>query len=150
MYQKAWCTCRTVVLLIKPIVFWRSRCRRSCLSSLRPYRLWYLCCGVVQWDWSRWNSCVTKPAIIHSAFPLMQTFKVLFSFHQTNLAFGELFMSVEKSKFSTTLLYHTLADYEVTSTITTEWSNSRISLLRQALLGMVQGVQPRKRFLLYW
>ena len=26
--KKAWCTCRAVVLLIKPIVFWRSRCRR--------------------------------------------------------------------------------------------------------------------------
>jgi len=28
MYKKAWCTCRAVVLLIKPISFWRSRCRR--------------------------------------------------------------------------------------------------------------------------
>ena len=28
MYKKAWCTCRVVVLLIKPIVFVRSRCRR--------------------------------------------------------------------------------------------------------------------------
>ena len=28
MYKKAWCTCRGVVFLIKPIVFWRSRCRR--------------------------------------------------------------------------------------------------------------------------
>ena len=63
---------------------------------------------------------VTKPAIIHSAFPLMQTFKVLFSFHQTNLTFGELFTSVEKSKLSTTLLYHALADYVVTNTLTTE------------------------------
>ena len=26
--KKAWCTCRVVVLLIKPIVFLRSRCRR--------------------------------------------------------------------------------------------------------------------------
>ena len=35
MYLSAWCTCRAVVLLIKPIVFWRCRCRRgSCLSSL--------------------------------------------------------------------------------------------------------------------
>ena len=34
----------------------------------------------------------------------MQTFKVSFSFHR------ELFMSVEKSKLSTTLLYHALAD----------------------------------------
>ena len=50
----------------------------------------------------------------------MQTFKVLFSFHQTNFTFGELFMSVEKLKFSTTLLYHALADYVVTSTLRTE------------------------------
>ena len=33
MYEKAWCTCRAVVLIIKPIVFWSGRCR-SCLSSL--------------------------------------------------------------------------------------------------------------------
>ena len=36
MYYKAWCTCRAVVLIIKPIVFWSCRRRRgsSCLSSL--------------------------------------------------------------------------------------------------------------------
>ena len=35
MYKKAWCTCEVVVLLIKPIVFWRSRCRprRGVLKS---------------------------------------------------------------------------------------------------------------------
>ena len=44
MYKKAWCTCRVVVLLIKPIVFWPSRCRcrlgfvRSLLWSQRPKR----------------------------------------------------------------------------------------------------------------
>ena len=36
MYLKAWCTCRAVVLVIEPIVYWRccSRRRRSCLRSL--------------------------------------------------------------------------------------------------------------------
>ena len=44
MYKKAWCTCRVVVLLIKPIVFLPSRCRRrlgfvrSLLWSQRPKR----------------------------------------------------------------------------------------------------------------
>ena len=35
MYLSAWCTCRAVVLLIKPIVFWRCCRCRSCLSSLK-------------------------------------------------------------------------------------------------------------------
>ena len=37
MYKKAWCTCKVVVLLIKPFVFFglsRCRHRRRCLSSL--------------------------------------------------------------------------------------------------------------------
>ena len=36
MYKKVWCTCEVVVLLIKPIVFWPSRCRprRWILKSL--------------------------------------------------------------------------------------------------------------------
>ena len=34
MYKKAWCTCKVVVFLIKPLFFWRSRCRpRRCLKS---------------------------------------------------------------------------------------------------------------------
>ena len=36
MYFKAWCTCRAVLLIIKPTVFWSlRRRRRSCLSSVR-------------------------------------------------------------------------------------------------------------------
>ena len=32
--QKVWCTCKVVGLLIKPIVFWRSRCGRVVGSSV--------------------------------------------------------------------------------------------------------------------
>ena len=35
-YKKAWCTSRVVVLLIKPIAFWRSPCRCRC-SFVTPY-----------------------------------------------------------------------------------------------------------------
>ena len=28
MYKKSWCTCKIVVLLIKPLLLWSSRCRR--------------------------------------------------------------------------------------------------------------------------
>ena len=37
--KKTWCTCKPVVLLIKPIVFWRCRCRRrgGCLSFQFSY-----------------------------------------------------------------------------------------------------------------
>ena len=39
MYKKVWCTCEVVVLLIKPFVFWPSRCRpcRWILKSLMSF-----------------------------------------------------------------------------------------------------------------
>ena len=47
--KKAWCTCRVVVLLTKPIVFWRCRCccRRNSVhkvpsDDLRLYRTMYM------------------------------------------------------------------------------------------------------------
>ena len=35
MYFKAWCTCRTFVLIIKPIVFWSRRCGRRRLGCFK-------------------------------------------------------------------------------------------------------------------
>ena len=57
MYKKVWCTCEVVVLLIKPIVFWRSRCRprRWILKSLMfHYRVFSLTWpGSMQIYWNK-------------------------------------------------------------------------------------------------
>ena len=54
MYKKACCTCRVVVLLIKPIVFWLSRChrRRGFLRSLMTRK---------RLRWVKFNQLWRKP-----------------------------------------------------------------------------------------
>ena len=50
---KAWCTCRAVVLLIEPIIFWRCpcRCRRGCSSSLLMRK-------INSWTWADYSSLI--------------------------------------------------------------------------------------------